>query len=203
MELNWKETLFLHFLFVYASTKQALIFFYFKSESFHIHSAVKGTRNTQDCIKGFEIRWGKITNLPYQYIFQERLLSKKQKLVLKSLLVLNYKWRPPRNLLHSYLSCMLWNFVTARLYVTSIICSALSPSYSAQNHRLCRSRIGKRKHTGEIRGSVCAAVVTVFTHSSSLVLLGRLGRVYWKLPVKGSWHRTEPILSELVLPGLL
>lgn len=83
---------------------------------------------------------------------------------------------------------MFWNFVTVRLTYS------LSPSYSTQNKGLCKSWIWNRQRIGTISGSGWVTAVTVFTHSSSLILLGWLGKVYWKFPAKSSWHRMQPLL---------
>lgn len=136
VELNWMETLFLHFLFLYASTKKALIFFYFKSESFHIYSAVKGTRNAQDCNKSFEIRWGKkLLTSPTNTFSRKDLSLKKPKFFLIT------TEQDQKNLLCSYLSCMLWNFVTARLYVRALSTQPFLLPIQPQNPSLCRSYI--------------------------------------------------------------
>lgn len=39
--------------------------------------------------------------------------------------------------------------------------------------------------------------VTVFTHSSSLIHPGRLGRIYGKFAVKSGWHRMQAPHSKL------
>lgn len=52
--------------------------------------------------------------------FPARTSLQKIKSVLKSLLVLNCNQIRPKKFQHSNLSCMLWNFVPARLHVTAL-----------------------------------------------------------------------------------